>query len=392
MTSTDHSPARTGRVLAHELLTRDAIVRLVLGWAAVGALSLAAPLVAAPLPSPVLALVLPTIVAVIVVAAGGVVHQAEALARRLGDPYGTLVLTLSIVVIEVVLIAAVMLGPGEHTVIARDSVMAVSMIIMNLALGLCLLAGGLRHGSLAPHRVGTSAYLVMLVALAALTFALPATIGEGGSYAPGQALVIGGLTMAVYAFFHWRQLGAQAGEFQELGRAVGSAAPPAPAPAPGARVRAQPAGCSRPPTQEVDQLVIAGAGSTTRARHPSWVATQFAPSRPPTTRAVDRISARPACGATTVADRAPAAGRPVAGSTMWSPRSYAPDVAIAPSNTSSTPITASGSSGWRTPIRHGWPGAGQPRVTMSPPAFTARAGKPRSTSRSATSAVAQPLT
>lgn len=234
MTSTDHSPARTGRVLAHELLTRDAIVRLVLGWAAVGALSLAAPLVAAPLPSPVLALVLATIVAVIVVAAGGVVHQAEALARRLGDPYGTLVLTLSIVVIEVVLIAAVMLGPGEHAVIARDSVMAVSMIIMNLALGLCLLAGGLRHGSLAPHRVGTSAYLVMLAALAALTFALPATIGEGGSYAPGQALVIGGLTMAVYAFFLWRQLGAQAGEFQELGRAVGIAAAPAPAPAPGA--------------------------------------------------------------------------------------------------------------------------------------------------------------
>lgn len=224
MTSTDHSPARTGRDLARELLTRGAVARLVLGWAAVGALALAAPLLAAPLPSPVLALVLAAIIAVIVVAAGGVVHQAEALARRLGDPYGTLVLTLSIVVIEVVLIAAVMLGPGEHTVIARDSVMAVSMIIMNLALGLCLLVGGLRHGSLAPHRVGTSVYLVMLTALAALAFALPATIGEGGSYAPGQALVIGGLTVTVYAFFLWRQLGAQAGEFQEVERAVDSAA------------------------------------------------------------------------------------------------------------------------------------------------------------------------
>ncbi|MGP9706634.1 MULTISPECIES: calcium:proton antiporter [unclassified Brachybacterium] len=228
MTPTGHSPAqpgpRTRRQLARELLTRDAIGRLVLGWAAVGALSLAGPLLAAPLPSPVLALVLAAIIAVIVVAAGGVVHQAEALARRLGDPYGTLVLTLSIVVIEVVLIAAVMLGPGEHAVIARDSVMAVSMIIMNLALGLCLLVGGLRHGSLATHRVGTSAYLVMLTALAALAFALPATISESGGYAPPQALVVGGLTVAVYAFFLWRQMGAQAGEFQEIERAVGSAA------------------------------------------------------------------------------------------------------------------------------------------------------------------------
>ncbi|MDN6329079.1 MAG: calcium:proton antiporter [Brachybacterium sp.] len=209
-------PALTGRGLLRTVLTRGAVGRLLLGWAAVGALALAAPLLAAPLPSPALALVLAAIVAVIVIAAGGVVQQAEALARRLGDPYGTLVLTLSIVVIEVVLIAAVMLGPGEHAVIARDSVMAVSMIIMNLVLGLCLLVGGLRHGSLAVHRVGTSAYLVMLVALAALAFALPATLGEGGSYGPAQALVIAGLTVALYALFLWRQMGAQAAEFQEV--------------------------------------------------------------------------------------------------------------------------------------------------------------------------------
>lgn len=221
-------PALRGRGLARAVLTPGAIVRLLLGWISVGAVTLASPLLAAPLPSPALVLTLAVIIAVIVVAAGGVVHQAEALAHRLGDPYGTLVLTLSIVVIEVVLIAAVMLGPGEHSVIARDSVMAVSMIIMNLALGLCLLVGGLRHGSLAMHRVGTSAYLVMLAALAALAFALPATTGEGGSYTPVQALVIGGLTVAVYAFFLWRQMGAQAGEFQEVERAVGSAGTPEP--------------------------------------------------------------------------------------------------------------------------------------------------------------------
>ena len=129
-----HTPVPHGG-LVRTVLTRGALARLLLGWAAVGALTLMAPLLAEPLPSPVLALLLAAIIAIIVVAAGGVVQQAEALAHRLGDPYGTLVLTLSIVVIEVVLIAAVMLGPGEHATIARDWVMAVSMIIMNLALG-----------------------------------------------------------------------------------------------------------------------------------------------------------------------------------------------------------------------------------------------------------------
>ena len=208
--------------LVRTVLSRDALIRLGLGWLAVAAATLLAPLLAEPIPSTVLALVLAGIVAIIVVAAGGVVAQAEALARRLGDPYGTLVLTLSIVVIEVVLIAAVMLGPGEHATIARDSVMAVSMIILNLALGLCLLVGGLKHGALALNRMGTSSYLMLLVALSALAFALPITIGRDGAYLPAQALVTGGLTVAVYAFFLWRQMTAQAGEFREVELGLGT--------------------------------------------------------------------------------------------------------------------------------------------------------------------------
>ena len=223
-------PPRTGAL--RTVLTRRSLAPLLLGWVGAGALALLAPQLAGPLPSPLLALMLAVIVAVIVVAAGGVVQQAEALARRLGDPYGTLVLTLSIVVIEVVLIAAVMWGPGDHATIARDSVMAVSMIIMNLVLGLCLLVGGLRHGALAPHPTGTSAYLVMLVALAALAFALPATLGRGGGYGPVQALVIGALTVMLYAVFLWRQMGPQANDFQETGFPVGRRSAPADAPAP----------------------------------------------------------------------------------------------------------------------------------------------------------------
>ena len=215
-----HGPDSPGSVLAGRdlvgtVLDRSAASRLLLGWAGVAALMLLSPAPGA-LSSALLALALAAIVAVIVIAAGGVVAQAEALARRLGDPYGTLVLTLSIVVIEVVLIAAVMLGPGDHATIARDSVMAVSMIIMNLVLGLCLLVGGIRREAMRVNRTGTSVYLVLLIGLGAMAFAVPAVLGEDGTYAPVQGVAIAAMTVAVYAVFLWRQTGAQAVEFQEV--------------------------------------------------------------------------------------------------------------------------------------------------------------------------------
>ena len=215
-----HGPDSRGSVLAGRdlvgtVLDRSAASRLLLGWAGVAALMLLSPAPGA-LPSALLALALAAIVAVIVIAAGGVVAQAEALAHRLGDPYGTLVLTLSIVVIEVVLIAAVMLGPGDHATIARDSVMAVSMIIMNLVLGLCLLVGGIRREAMHVNRTGTSVYLVLLIGLGAMAFAVPAVLGEDGAYAPVQGVAIAAMTVAVYAVFLWRQTGAQAVEFQEV--------------------------------------------------------------------------------------------------------------------------------------------------------------------------------
>lgn len=198
------------------VLTRIALGRIVLGWGAGLALALSGSLLEPPVAGPLLLLTLAAIVGVILVCAFGVVHEAEHLARRLGDPYGSLVLTLSIVLIEVVLISAVMLGPGEHSTIARDSVMAVSMIILNLVIGLCLLIGGIRHGSLAPNRTGTSAYLVMLVVLCALAFALPGLIGQGGSYPTAQAAAVVVLTAGLYAFFLARQMGPQAGDFREV--------------------------------------------------------------------------------------------------------------------------------------------------------------------------------
>ncbi len=70
-----------------------AIVRIAVGWGAVVALLLAGPLLEPPVPAWLLITALVLIVGVILVCAFGVVHEAEHLAQRLGDPYGSLVLT-----------------------------------------------------------------------------------------------------------------------------------------------------------------------------------------------------------------------------------------------------------------------------------------------------------
>ncbi|WP_341933502.1 calcium:proton antiporter [Microbacterium sp. LWO14-1.2] len=216
MSLTPHTSLRS-------LIGRSDVARIVLGWGSFAAVLIAHPLFTAPAPAAVLVVGLVAIVAVILVCAFGVVKQAEALAHRLGDPYGSLVLTLSIVLIEVILISAVMLGPGEHQTIARDSVMAVAMIIMNLVIGLALLVGGIRHRGLQHNRTGTSGYLAMLVLLVTLAFGLPALIGVDGSYTVAQEIPVVVLTLGVYAFFLVRQMGAQAADFTEVGTVAAGA-------------------------------------------------------------------------------------------------------------------------------------------------------------------------
>ncbi|SDS20768.1 Ca2+:H+ antiporter [Brevibacterium siliguriense] len=199
------------------IITPTAILRLVLGWGVFIALQFMGSLLAPPVPMLLLVTALVVIIAVILICAFGVVTEAEHLASRLGDPYGSLVLTISICLIEVILIAAVLLGPGDHATIARDSVMAVSMIILGAVIGLCLLISGLRHGALTHNRTGVSNYLVMIVVFAALAFAVPALIGTpDGAYETWQEIPIIVITVGAYVFFLYRQMGPQAHEFTEV--------------------------------------------------------------------------------------------------------------------------------------------------------------------------------
>jgi len=209
-TTTDTSVRRT------RVFTGSALTRMIIGWGAVVVLALTQHLLEPPVPAIPLVLVLAGVVAIIMVCSFGVVTQAEKLADRMGDPYGSLVLTISIVLIEVILISAVMLGPGDHTTIGRDSVMAVSMIIMNLVVGVAILVATRKHGPLAHNRTGTATYSAMLMILIALAFVVPGQLEHGGTYPPVVAVLVALGTLGTYGYFLYRQMFQQPEHFDEL--------------------------------------------------------------------------------------------------------------------------------------------------------------------------------
>lgn len=115
------------------------------------------------------------------------VHQAEVVAHRVGEPFGTLVLAVAVTVIEVSLIVSLMVsGSGDVSALARDTVFAAIMIILTFIIGLCLLTGGVMHGEQRFTLRGISAALATLAALTVLSLILPnyTTSAAGPTYAP----------------------------------------------------------------------------------------------------------------------------------------------------------------------------------------------------------------
>src|SRR6201989_3244011 len=101
------------------------------------------------------------------------VHHAEVIAERVGEPFGTLLLTLAVTIIEVALIATLMLGEKGEPTLARDTVFAVVMIVCNGLVGICILVGGLRYREQGFQITGVNVYLCVLIVLATITLILP---------------------------------------------------------------------------------------------------------------------------------------------------------------------------------------------------------------------------
>jgi Ca2+:H+ antiporter len=149
----------------------------------------------------------------------GVVRHADSLAEMLGEPYGTLILTLSVIVIEVSLISAIMVLGENQPTLARDTMFAVLMIILNAMVGLALLLGGLRYGEQHYNLQGAKAFLAVLVPLAVLTLVLPefTTSTERAGFVPVQAVFFAVLTVVLYGVFLLIQTVRHRNQFLEPG-------------------------------------------------------------------------------------------------------------------------------------------------------------------------------
>lgn len=143
------------------------------------------------------------IFAIMLWCAFGVVRHADCLADLLGEPYGTLILTLAVISIEVALISAIMLTGASNPALARDTMLAVIMIVLNGMVGVALLIGGIRHGEQAFNLQGARAFLAVIIPLATMSLILPRFTAstEEPTLTHMQAILFAVMTIALYATF-----------------------------------------------------------------------------------------------------------------------------------------------------------------------------------------------
>jgi Ca2+:H+ antiporter len=168
---------------------------------------------------PLLALIFLWLFGVMVGTALSVVRQADHLAIRLGEPYGTVILTLSMTFIEVTSITAVMMHGENNPTLARDTMFATVMIILNGLVGLSLLIGGWRHREQDYNLRGANAYLGVIVPLVVLSLILPnftqSTPGPTLSFPQQIFLVV--VSIGLYCTFLAMQMGQLRSYFTSVG-------------------------------------------------------------------------------------------------------------------------------------------------------------------------------
>lgn len=164
----------------------------------------------------VLILVLVVLLGAVLWSAITAVHHADCLAIKCGEPYGTLILTLSVISIEVMMISAAMLHGENNPTLARDTMFGVVMIALNGLVGFSLLLGGLRHREQNYNLQGAGAYLNTIMALVVLALVLPnfTTSLAGPRFTSIQQIFLIAVTILLYAIFLSIQTGRHRGYFK----------------------------------------------------------------------------------------------------------------------------------------------------------------------------------
>ena len=163
-----------------------------------------------------LALVLAAVLLGNVIAA---VHHAEVVARRVGEPYGTLVLALAVTIIEVGLIISIMLSGEPNRILLRDSVHAVVMLVLHGLAGLCIVVSAFREREAEFQVEGAKAFLAVLIPMATLVMVVPNHLvsAPGPYYSPLQLAFVSAVCLGLYIAFLFIQTGWHRSYFLSVG-------------------------------------------------------------------------------------------------------------------------------------------------------------------------------
>lgn len=113
---------------------------------------------------------------IIIYAALGVVHHAELLAYKFGEPYGTMILTLSAVTVEIIMIATMMTHGDTDPEVAKDAIFSTLMILLNGLTGLIMLIGGIKYGEQKYNLKSTNSFFSMIIGITGIGLFLPLLI------------------------------------------------------------------------------------------------------------------------------------------------------------------------------------------------------------------------
>ncbi|HHQ6613472.1 sodium-potassium/proton antiporter ChaA [Morganella morganii] len=149
-----------------------------------------------------LVIVLVNIISLIAIlfSAFSVVRHADVLAHRLGEPYGSLVLSLSVVILEVSLISALMATGGAAPELMRDTLYSVIMIVITGLVGISLLLGGYWFATQYVNLVGIKQYLIAIIPLAMLVLVFPSTLPEE-NFSVVQVIIFAAVSAIMYGVF-----------------------------------------------------------------------------------------------------------------------------------------------------------------------------------------------
>jgi Ca2+:H+ antiporter len=132
------------------------------------------------------------------------VHHSEIVAHRVGEPYGTIILAVAITIIEVSIIVSLMIAGGETaSSLARDTVFAATMLILNGIVGLCLFIGGLKFHEQNFSKHSATIALVSIVSIVILTMVFPTftTSINGPYYSTPQLVFVSICCLVIYGVF-----------------------------------------------------------------------------------------------------------------------------------------------------------------------------------------------